>query len=89
VLGEFLLAYSVSILDLDLNWAQRDAVATKLYKGDWRGAVAVVPDAQKPALQKLCDERSLAELAVAFDPLTEGVRVDAADYDRTHYTPSD
>jgi hypothetical protein len=74
---------------LDLSWAQRDAIATKLYKGDWRGAVALLPDAQKPALQKLCDEQSLAELAIAFDPLTDGVIVDAADYNGTHYAPSD
>jgi hypothetical protein len=87
LLVEFWLAYSMGILDSDLNWAQRDAVATKLYKGDWRGAVAAVPDAQKPALQKLCDEQSLLELAIAIDPLTEGVRVDAADYDGTHYAP--
>lgn len=76
-------------MNLDLSWAQRDAIATKLYKGDWRGAVAIVPDAQKPALQKLCDEQSLAELAIVFDPLTDGVRVDAADYNSTHYAPSD
>jgi hypothetical protein len=69
---------------LDLNWMQRDAIATRLYKGDWRGAVALAPDEQKPALQKLCDDRSLAELAILFDPLTEGVRVDAADYGAAH-----
>jgi len=72
---------------MDLSWAQRDAIATPLYKGDWRGAVALVPDDQKPALQKLCDEWSLAELAVEFDPLTEGVLVDAADYNGTQYAP--
>jgi hypothetical protein len=71
--------------NFDLTWAQRDQIATKLYKGDWRGAVALVPDEQKPALQKLCEEQSLAELAAEFDPITVGVRVDAADYNSTHY----
>jgi hypothetical protein len=73
----------------DLTWAQRDQIATALYKGDWRAAVAAVPDEQKPLLQKLCDERSLRELAVEFDPITDGVRVDAADYNGTHYAPGE
>jgi hypothetical protein len=37
--------------NFDLTWVQRDHIATKLYTGDWRGAVALVPNEQKPALQ--------------------------------------
>jgi hypothetical protein len=64
---------------MDLSWLDRQRIATALYKADWRGAVALAPEAQRPALQALCDKHSLAELAILFDPATDGVLVDAAD----------
>jgi hypothetical protein len=63
----------------ELNWLQRHRITAALYKSDWKLAVSLAPEEQRPALQKLCDERSLAELAVLFHPATEGVLVDPED----------
>jgi hypothetical protein len=62
-----------------LNWVQRQQVAILLYKSDWRAAVAAVPEPLQTDMRRFCDENSLADLAVAFDPATEGVRVDLND----------
>ena len=61
-----------------LNWVQRHQVAVLLYKADWRAAVAAVPEPMQADMRRLCDEHSLADLAVAFDPATEGVLVEVA-----------
>jgi S-adenosylmethionine synthetase, N-terminal domain len=63
----------------DFSWTQRHQIAAALYKSDWKLAVSLAPEQQRPALQKLCDEQSLAELAVLLDPATEGVLVDPED----------
>ena len=63
----------------ELSWVQRAKIAAALYKSDWRGAVSAAPEELRPALQQLCDERSLRELAEELDPASDGVLVDAAD----------
>jgi hypothetical protein len=74
---------------MDLTWAQRDAIATCLYKGNWRVAVLLVPPAARELLTAMCLDCNLSELAKVFDPRSDGVIVDAADYNSTHYAPND
>jgi hypothetical protein len=62
-----------------LNWLQRHQVSIPLYKGDWRAAVAACPENLRDDMRRLCDENSLADLAKAFDPATEGILVEVND----------
>jgi hypothetical protein len=62
-----------------LNWVQRQRIAVRLYKSDWRGAGAAVPEPMQTDMRRLCDQRSLRDLAVSFDPATEGISVDGGD----------
>jgi hypothetical protein len=55
-----------------LNWVQRQQTAILLYKADWKGAVAAVPEPLQAEMIRLCEENSLMDLAKAFDPATEG-----------------
>jgi hypothetical protein len=73
---------------MDLSWAQRDEISLLLYKGLWRDAVKLIPEEARELFSTMCQDCKLAEIAAIFDPRSDGVIVDAADWHpTTHHEP--